>query len=69
VLDAVPTANEIDGALARLEKMATDAGMAVGVASALPISIAHIANWAKKAEARGFLLVPISAAASKPKAS
>jgi polysaccharide deacetylase 2 family uncharacterized protein YibQ len=69
VLDAVPTANEIDGALARLEKIASDAGMAVGVASALPISIARIANWAKKAEARGFLLVPISAAASKPKAS
>ena len=69
VLDAVPTANEIDGALARLEKMATDSGTAVGVASALPISIARIANWAKKVEARGFLLVPISAAASKPKPS
>jgi polysaccharide deacetylase 2 family uncharacterized protein YibQ len=67
VLDAVPTANEIDGALARLEKMAADTGIAVGVASALPISIAHIASWAKKAESRGFLLVPISAAIkSKP---
>lgn len=69
VLDAVPTANEIDGALARLEKMASDSGVAVGVASALPISIARIAAWAKKAEARGFLLVPISAAASRPKPS
>jgi len=69
VLDAVPTANEIDGALARLEKTASDAGIAVGVASALPISITRIAAWAKKAESRGFLLVPISAAASKPKPS
>ena len=69
VLDAVPTANEIDGALARLEKMASDSGLAVGVATALPISIARIASWAKKTESRGFLLVPISIAATKPKPS
>jgi hypothetical protein len=69
VLDAVPTQHEIDGALARLERVARDAGVAVGVATALPISIARIANWAKSAQARGFLLVPISAAASKPKPS
>jgi uncharacterized protein len=67
VIDAVPTPNEIDRALARLESMARDAGLAVGVATALPVSIAHIAKWAKGAEARGFLLVPISAAAIKPK--
>ncbi len=69
VLDAVPTQNEIDSALARLERVARDAGVAVGVATALPVSIARIANWAKSAQARGFLLVPISAAASKPKPS
>jgi polysaccharide deacetylase 2 family uncharacterized protein YibQ len=69
VLDAVPTPNEIDRALGRLEGMARDAGIAVGVASALPVSIARIANWAKSAEARGFVLVPISAAAIKPKST
>jgi len=69
VLDAVPTPNEIDRALARLEGMARETGIAVGVATALPVSIARIANWAKNAEARGFLLVPISAAAVKPKSS
>jgi uncharacterized protein len=69
VLDAVPTPNEIDRALARLEGMARDAGLAVGVATALPVSIARIAKWAKSAESRGFLLVPISAAAIKPKSS
>jgi uncharacterized protein len=69
VLDAVPTPVEIDRALSRLEAMARETGIAVGVATALPVSIARIAQWAKNAEARGFLLVPISAAAVKPKSS
>jgi hypothetical protein len=47
--------------------MARDNGIAVGVASALPVSIARIAKWAKLAEARGFVLVPISAAVAKRK--
>jgi uncharacterized protein len=67
VLDSVPTPNEIDRALLRLETMARDSGLAVGVATALPVSIARIAKWAKTAESRGFLLVPISAAVVKPK--
>jgi polysaccharide deacetylase 2 family uncharacterized protein YibQ len=69
VLDAVPTPVEIDRALSRLEAMARETGVAIGVATALPVSIARIAQWAKNAEARGFLLVPISAAAVKPKSS
>ncbi len=69
VLDAVPTPNEIDRALVRLEGIARETGIAVGVATALPVSIARIAQWAKGAEARGFMLVPISAAAVKPKSS
>jgi polysaccharide deacetylase 2 family uncharacterized protein YibQ len=68
VIDAVPTPNEIDRALARLESMARDGGVAVGVASALPVSLARIAKWAKSAESHGFLLVPISAAVARPKA-
>jgi hypothetical protein len=67
IVDAVPTPNEVDRALMRLETMARDNGIAVGVASALPVSIARIAKWAKLAEARGFLLVPISAAVAKRK--
>ena len=51
----------IDGALARLEAVARERGIAVGVASALPASIERIAQWAKAAESRGFVLVPISA--------
>jgi uncharacterized protein len=67
VIDAVPTPNEIDRELARLEGMARDNGLAVGVASALPVSLEHIAKWAKAVQARGFLLVPISATVARPK--
>jgi polysaccharide deacetylase 2 family uncharacterized protein YibQ len=67
VLDSVPTANEIDNALARLEATARARGLAVGSASALPISIDRIAQWARSAEDRGFTLVPISATANRTK--
>ncbi len=69
VLDAVPTPIEIDNALTRLEALARERGVAIGVATALPASIDRIAQWAKGAEGRGVVLVPISAVASKPKSS
>jgi len=69
VLDAVPTPALIDRALAKLEALARDHGSAVGIASALPASIDRIAEWAKAAEARGLVLVPITAIALKPKSS
>ena len=68
-LDAVPSSAEIDAALARLEAAARSRGVAVGTASALPVSIDRIAQWAKAAEARGITLVPVSAVANKPKSS
>jgi len=69
VIDAVPTPAEIDRALARLEALARERGNAVGLAGALPVAIDRIAKWAKAVEARGFVLVPISAVANKPKSS
>jgi polysaccharide deacetylase 2 family uncharacterized protein YibQ len=69
VIDAVPTPSEVDHALARLETMARERGFAVGMASALPVSIERIAKWAKAAESRGVLLVPISAVSNKAKSS
>jgi uncharacterized protein len=69
VLDTVPTPTEIDHALGRLEMAAREHGIAVGIASALPVSIDHIAKWAKAAESHGFLLVPITAVALKAKQS
>lgn len=68
-IDAVPTPVEIDRALGRLELAARERGLAVGMASALPVSIEHIAKWSKAALSRGFLLVPITAATAKPKPS
>ena len=69
VLDAVPTPANIDRALTRLEAIARERGVAVGIASATPAAIERIAQWAKAAESRGLVLVPITAVAIKPKAS
>jgi len=69
VLDAVPTPTEINRALARLEMLARDNGAAVGLATAQPATVARIAEWAKKVEGRGFVLVPITMVANKAKSS
>lgn len=68
-IDAVPTAAEIDRALAKLENIARERGSAVGVASALPVSIDRIGAWAKALEGRGFLLVPLTTVMQKTKSS
>lgn len=69
MLDATPTAVEIDRALSRLEMQARDRGTAVAFANATPAVVARIVEWAKKVEARGFVLVPITAVAIKAKSS
>jgi uncharacterized protein len=69
VIDAVPASADVDRALGRLEAMARERGVAVGVASALPVSIERIARWTKAAESRGVLLVPITAVVAKAKSS
>jgi len=69
VLDSVPTPAEIDHALGRLEMAAREHGIAVGISSALPVSIDRIAKWSKAVEDRGILLVPITAVALKAKQS
>lgn len=68
-IDTVPTPAEIDRALGKLENLAKERGTAVGVASALPISIERIAGWARQLEARGIVLVPLTTAMLKPKSS
>jgi polysaccharide deacetylase 2 family uncharacterized protein YibQ len=69
VIDAVSSPAEIDKALARLEAMARDRGLAVGYGSALPITIERVAAWCKAAQNRGIILAPVSAAAVKAKSS
>jgi polysaccharide deacetylase 2 family uncharacterized protein YibQ len=68
-IDAVPTSVEIDRALAKLENLAKERGTAVGIASALPISIERIGAWSKSLESRGVLLVPLTTAMLKSKSN
>jgi polysaccharide deacetylase 2 family uncharacterized protein YibQ len=68
-IDAVPTSAEIDHALADVENLAKERGVAIGTASALPISIERIGLWIKTLEARGIMLVPLTTAMLKSKSS
>jgi uncharacterized protein len=68
-IDAVPTAAEIDRALGKLENLAKERGIAIGVASALPVSIERIGLWTKALESRGIMLVPVTTAMLKSKSS
>lgn len=61
MLDANPTRAAILGQLTQLEALARTNGRALGVISALPISISTLAEWTNNLESRGFLLVPASA--------
>ncbi|CAL74371.1 conserved hypothetical protein [Bradyrhizobium sp. ORS 278] len=68
-IDAVPTAVEIDNALAKLESLAKERGVAVGTASALPVSIDRIGTWIKGLDRKGILLVPLTTAMLKSKSN
>jgi len=65
-LDTNPSRSGILSALQALEANATTNGSAIGIASALPISIQTIAEWANNLETRGFTLVPVSALMTTP---
>jgi len=51
----------VEAALRRLETLAREKGMAIGVAPAVPAHIDQIARFAQGLEARGIALVPLSA--------
>jgi uncharacterized protein len=68
-IDAVPTAGEIDHALAKLEEIARERGSAIGTASALPVSIERIGLWVKSLEGHGVMLAPLTTAITKSKSS
>jgi polysaccharide deacetylase 2 family uncharacterized protein YibQ len=61
VIDANATPEAIDAALARLVALARQHGSAIGVASAAPSSVEHLARWANGLDLRGVALVPLSA--------
>lgn len=67
VLDGVQTPAAIDGKLLQLETQARQDGSAIAVASAYPVTISRVGEWAAGAAARGFRLVTITSLAVKPK--
>ena len=60
LVDANPSSQSIQEALASLEAEALRNGHAIGTVSALPISVASIAEWSQGLEAKGIVLVPAS---------
>jgi len=66
-VDNIQSALEIDRHLSELETQARANGSAVGSAFLYPVSISRIAAWAKGLQARGFVLVPVSAIVTAPK--
>lgn len=60
VIDAVPRGDAVERELSRLEALARTKGVAVGSASALPMTVERIARWAAGLEAKGIRLVPVS---------
>lgn len=61
MIDANPSRQSILAALASLEAKAVENGHAIGIVSALPISVAAVSEWTRDLEAKGIMLVPASA--------
>lgn len=61
-LDADTSSAEMAKALAELEAAAKAQGTAIGVAEAAPTTVKQITEWAGSLEAKGLVLVPVSAA-------
>ena len=69
IIAGVPPPVEIVGALAGIYKIARESGSAIGIATAQPGAVNRIAEWMKKVESRGFVLVPVTLAMAKTKQS
>jgi len=61
IIDAGQSRETIEEALRRLETIAKERGRAIGVGTALPVTVKTIAEWAKTLSARGIALAPVSA--------
>jgi len=64
-VDATPSVNAIDRALAGLESIARQQRYAVGIARPLPVTLDRIARWAGTLEGKGIALAPVSAIADR----
>jgi len=62
VVDEPATRGDIDDKLARLEAIAREHGSALGLAGPLrPVTVVHVAAWARGLDTRGLALAPVSA--------
>jgi len=61
MIDANPARASILSALASLEAQAMETGSAIGIVSALPVSVQAVSDWANELDAKGIALVPVSA--------
>lgn len=61
LIDTLATPEDIQSKLLQLEQLARSRGHAVGIATALPVTIDQIAAWAADLEDRGVHIVPITA--------
>lgn len=60
-VDTNPARAAILAALTSLEAQAVESGSAIGIVSALPISVQAVSEWARELDAKGIALVPVSA--------
>lgn len=65
IVDEVITPTAIDIALKKLETLANKNGSAIGIASAIPLSIQRLSEWSRKLKKRGIILTPLSASINK----
>ena len=63
VIDEVVRDDAITARLTQLEQIARAKGVAVGTATALPLTLKHLQAWTRGLEARGLVLVPVSSVA------
>jgi polysaccharide deacetylase 2 family uncharacterized protein YibQ len=62
IIDRDRNSASIEKELRELEAIARTRGLAVGVASAFPVSVETVARWMREAAGRGIVVVPVSAA-------
>lgn len=65
ILDAQLSAEAIDAALAKLEAIARNRAVALGIARAYPVTVDRLAAWASGLAERDIALAPVSALADR----
>jgi len=61
IIDAEQSRAGIEEAIRRLEEIAKERGSAIGVGTALPVTLDTVIEWARTLAARGIALAPVSA--------